>query len=64
LEDLRENASENCGPVNDGSDSSDETTEMVVEEPLEQWDCETILCEFVKLLLRDSIGSFEIYCSA
>lgn len=43
LKDLREEASGNCGVVDEGLDSSDETTEMVVEEPNDKWDCETIL---------------------
>jgi len=54
---LRENAAETCGPVDEGSDSSDETTEMVIEEPDEKWDCETVLCEFFELLVQDLIHS-------
>ena len=50
LKDLRDTAAESCGPVQEGSDSSDEITEMVVEEPDEKWDCETILCEFFDTL--------------
>jgi len=56
LKDLREEASENCGPVDKCSDDNDEMTEMVVEEPEEKWDCETILCEFFQLLLQDFIS--------
>jgi len=48
---LREEASDNCELVDEDSDSGDELTEMVVEEPNEKWDCETILCEFFELLL-------------
>ena len=55
LKDLREKASDDCGLVNEGSDSSDVITEMVIEEPNDQWDCETILCEFCEQLLRDLI---------
>lgn len=36
--------------MDEGSDSSDEITEMFVEEPKEEWDCETILCEFLHWL--------------
>lgn len=43
LKDLREEASGNCDPVDECSDSNDEMTEIVVEEPEEKWDCETIL---------------------
>lgn len=46
LKELRDEAADNCERLEDVSDSSDEVTEMVVEEPKEEWDCETILCEF------------------
>jgi len=45
LKDLREKASDDCGIVSEGSDSSDDIMEMVIEEPNDKWDCETILCE-------------------
>jgi len=45
LQDLRQKASDDCGIVNEGSDSSDDIMEMVIEEPNNKWDCETILCE-------------------
>jgi len=45
LKDLTDTAAEDCEPVGECSDSSDEITEMVIEEPDEKWDCETILCE-------------------
>jgi len=47
LNDFREKAADNCEWVEEDSDSSGEVTEMVVEEPSEKWDCETILCEFL-----------------
>jgi len=52
LKDLREEAADSCeqSVVQRSSDSSDEITEMVVEEPMEEWDCETILCEFLHCL--------------
>jgi len=55
LRDLRETASEDCGIVDDGSDSSNDIEQVVIEEPNDKWDCETILCEFFKQLLRDLI---------
>lgn len=45
LKDLRKEASDNCLPADEASDSSDEMAEMIVDEPTEKWDCETILCE-------------------
>jgi len=49
LRDLRQKAAEDCGIVNEGSNSSDDDiTEMVIEEPNEKWDCETILCKFLE----------------
>jgi len=47
LKELREQASDERAPVDDGSDSSDEdVTEMIIQETDDKWDCETILCEF------------------
>jgi len=55
LRDLRETAAEDCDIVDDGSDSSDDVEEVIIEESNDKWDCETILCEFCKQLLRDLI---------
>lgn len=61
LKDLREKASDECGLADEGSDGSDDVTEMVIEEPSEKWDCETILCKFSQQLLHDLIHLIKVW---
>ena len=61
LKDLRQEATGDCVPVEEGSDSSDEITEMVVEKPTQKWDCETILCEFFRCLRLIHFISTAVY---
>jgi len=63
LKELREQASDERAPVDDGSDSSDEDeTEMIIEETDDKWDCETILCECVLLYIAVTVSRVSCSC--